>query len=90
MLFNARCWTPPAAALVIATIFLSGCERVGSEGAAPTCPPLVEYSRAEQAQVANEVAELSEGAMIIDWLSDYAVMRGQARICAGLKTSTNQ
>jgi len=71
-------------------IFLSGCARVGSEGSAPACPPVAEYSRAEQAQVANEVAELSEGAMIIDWLSDYAVMRDQALICAGLKTSTNQ
>lgn len=90
MLFNARCWTLPAAALATVTIFLSGCERVDSEGATPACPPVVKYSRAEQARVANEVAALSEGAMIIDWLSDYAVMRDQVRVCAGLNVSISQ
>jgi hypothetical protein len=45
------------------------------------CPPVVEYSRAEQARVAEEVAALSEGAVITEWLADYAVLRAQARAC---------
>lgn len=45
------------------------------------CPPAVSYSRAEQAQVASELAVLPDGALIADWLADYAVMRDQARAC---------
>ena len=62
-------------------ISLSACERVGSETGASACPPVVEYSRAEQAQVAEEVAALPENARIVDWLADYAVLRDQARAC---------
>ena len=61
---NARCWTPPRAALVIATIFLSGCERVDSNRPASVCPPVVDYSRLEQAQVADEIAALPENVSI--------------------------
>jgi hypothetical protein len=42
---------------------------------------VVEYSRAEQARVAKEVAALPEDALIGGWLADYAVMRDQARAC---------
>jgi hypothetical protein len=45
------------------------------------CPPVVDYSRSQQARVADEVASLSEGALIIAWLADYAVLREQARAC---------
>ena len=44
---------------------------------------MVEYSQAEQALVAEEVAALPEGALIVEWLADYAVLREQARACAG-------
>jgi hypothetical protein len=44
---------------------------------------VVAYSEAEQAQVADEVAALPEGAVIVDWLADYAVLREQVRACAG-------
>ena len=54
---------------------------MGSETAASACPPVVEYSRAEQAQVAEEVAPLPEGARIVDWLADYTVLRAQVRAC---------
>ena len=63
-------------------ICLTGCARVGSENSSSLCPPLVEYSRAEQALVAEEVAALPEGALIVEWLADYAVLREQARACA--------
>jgi hypothetical protein len=43
---------------------------------------VVEYSRAEQTQVVDEVAALPEGAVIVGWLADYAVLRDQARACA--------
>lgn len=46
------------------------------------CPPVVEYSRTEQSRIAEETRALLEGAKIIGWLADYAVMREQARACA--------
>ena len=78
---TARCWTPPHAALAAATIFLSGCAGVSSDAPPGACPPVVAYSQAEQARVAEEVAPLPEGALIPDWLADYAVLRDQARAC---------
>ena len=81
MSFTARCWTPLRVALVIATIFLTACAGVGSDTLPGTCPPVVAYSRAEQARVAEEVEALPEGALIVSWLADYAVLREQARAC---------
>lgn len=42
---------------------------------------MVEYTHAEQVRVAEEVARLPEGMLIIGWLADYAVMREQVREC---------
>jgi hypothetical protein len=42
---------------------------------------VVEYSRAEQVRVAEEVATLPEGAVIAEWLADYAVLRAQTLAC---------
>jgi hypothetical protein len=42
---------------------------------------VVEYSRAVQKRAAQEVEGLPEGAAVTGMLSDYAVMRGQARAC---------
>jgi len=74
---NARCWTPLAAAPLIATLFLSACATIGSEAQAP-CPPVAEYSVTDQARAAAEVEALPEGAMVVRMLSDYAVLRDQA------------
>ena len=63
------------------TIFLTACAGVGSDAQQGTCPSVVEYSRAEQARLAEEVAALEEGALIVGWLADYAVIRDQARAC---------
>ncbi len=76
-----RCWTPPRVALVIGTLFSSGCAGVGFEALPSACPPVVAYSPAEQARVADEVAALPEGAAIVGWLADYAVLRDHARAC---------
>lgn len=73
--------TPQRAALVIAMIFLIGCARVSSEAQPSACPPVVDYSRVEQTHIADEVTALPEGAMIVGWLADYAVLRDQVQTC---------
>jgi len=78
---NVGCWRLRLAVLVIAMILLTGCGAVGSDAPPSACPPVVEYSRPEQARVADEVARLPEGALITGWLSDYAVLRDQAKAC---------
>jgi hypothetical protein len=42
----------------------------------------VEYSRELQARTADELASLPEGSIIAEMLTDYAVMREQARACS--------
>ncbi len=80
MMSNARCWRLRLAALAIAMLSLSGCATDGSEPRAP-CSPVVEYSDADQERAAEEVDALPEGAVIVRMLSDYAVLRDQARAC---------
>lgn len=82
MSFNARCWMQPQIALAVVMILLSGCAGAGFDTRSSACPPVVGYSLAEQARVAEEVAVLPEGGMIAEWLADYSVMREQARACA--------
>ena len=41
----------------------------------------MEYSREFQAQAAGDLTLLPEGSAIAVMLSDYAVMREQARVC---------
>ena len=77
---TARCSTPPPAALLIAMLWLTGCAMAGSDARA-TCPPVVDYTAADQARAAEEVETLPEGAVIVRMLSDYAVLRDQARAC---------
>ena len=84
---TARCWTPPRAALAAATIFLTGCATAGSDAPPGACPPVVAYGKAEQTRVAEEVAALPEGALIVTWLADYAVLRDQARACRSPRVS---
>ena len=71
---------PPATALMIAMLSLTACAKGGSEAQAP-CPPAVPYSAADQARAATEVEALSEDAVVIRMLSDYTVLRDQARAC---------
>ena len=65
---------------MIAMLSLIGCATVGSEAQAP-CPPAAPYSAADQARAASEVEALPENATVVRMLSDYAVMRDQARAC---------
>lgn len=77
---SATCSRPLPAALLTLTLSLTGCATAGSE-AVPTCPPVVAYSRADQARAADEIAALPESAVVVRMLSDYAVLRDQARAC---------
>ena len=84
MTFNGRCWKRRLAVLVIAASLPSACGEGGSERATvAVCPPVVAYSAELQAQVASEVELLTDGSALANLLSDYAVMRDQARACAG-------
>ena len=82
MTFNARCWTLPRVGLGAAVILLTGCATGISDRPGGMCPPVVEYSPAEQARAAEEVAALPDGAVIVGWLADYAVLRDQVRGCS--------
>lgn len=82
MTSSAGCLRPRLAALGLAMTLLSGCVTVGSDGVGPVpCPPVVEYSREDQARTAEELASLPDGSAIAEILSDYAVIREQARAC---------
>ena len=61
-------------------LWLSACAMAGSDALAP-CPPIVDYTAADQATAADEVEALPEGAVIVRMLGDYAVLRDQARAC---------
>lgn len=77
---NVRCWMPPATAPLIAMLLLTACAMGDSDAQIP-CPPIVDYTAADQAMAADEVEALPEGAVIIRMLSDYSVLRDQARAC---------
>jgi hypothetical protein len=62
-------------------LWLAACEADGSDQPGHACPPVVGYSASEQSRVADEIEALPTGAVIIDWLADYAVLRDQARAC---------
>ena len=70
------------AALAITTISLTACATGVSEQRIVTvCPPVVEYTREFQARAAEELGTLPDGSATAEMLSDYAVIREQARAC---------
>ena len=82
MTFNARCWKRRLVVLAIVASLPSGCGTAGSDrSAAAVCPPVVEYGAELQAAAAAEVETLPAGSAVAVLLSDYAVMRDQARAC---------
>ena len=79
---NAGCWRRRFAVLVIVASWLTGCATAGFEAnGLAACPPVVEYSRELQVRAAEELALLPDGSAVVEMLSDYAVMRDQARGC---------
>ena len=81
MKHSAECSRPRLAALAIVTSLLSACATVSSEAVVGICPPVIEYSQAEQAQAADEVAALPKDSVLIGWLADYSLLREQVRVC---------
>ena len=82
MMSNAGCWMRRLAALAIATSLLTACATDGSEPPIATvCPPVVEYSHEFQTRAAEELGLLPVESAIAAMLSDYSVMRYQARNC---------
>lgn len=83
---NDGCSRRRRVALVLATIWLSGCATGASDGGGlGVCPPVVEYSREFQARAANELELLPEGSAIDEMMVDYAVMREQALLCSRVR-----
>ena len=80
MTSNAKCSTPPAAAPLIAMLWLTGCATAGSDTGA-TCPPVVEYRDTDENRAAAEIEAMPEGSVVIGMMSDYAVLGDQARAC---------
>lgn len=78
---NAGCSRPRLVGLAIVTSLLSACATVSSEIVVAACPPVIEYSQAEQAQAADEVAALPKDSALIEWLADYSLLKEQARSC---------
>lgn len=60
-------------------ISLSACAREVFDSRPSVCPPVVQYDRETQNRAALEVEGMPEGAAITGMLSDYSVMRNQAR-----------
>lgn len=83
-MLNAGCSKKRHAVLAVGMIFLTGCATGSSEWRATgVCPPVVEYSREEQQRMAEEIEALPEDSVIVGWLADYAVLRGQVQSCDG-------
>ncbi len=62
-------------------ISLSACATGISDRPGQVCPSVVEYTAHDQASAAAEVEALPEEAVVVRMLSDFAVMRDQARAC---------
>lgn len=76
--------TDQHAAIVIATIWLTGCATAGFDAnGVSACPPVVENSRELQARAAEELAMMQDGSAIVEMMVDYAVVREQVRVCKG-------
>jgi hypothetical protein len=79
---NVICLKNLLGVLAVGMIFLTGCATGSSEWRGTgVCPSVVEYSREEQQRMVEEVEALPEDSVIVGWLADYAVLRGQVKAC---------
>lgn len=61
---------------------LTGCATDGSDSGVALCPPVVAYDQAVRDRAAAELEALPDDAVLVGMMTDYAVMRAQARVCA--------
>jgi hypothetical protein len=86
MTSNDGCLRPRLVVLVLAKSLLSGCATARSEpGGLAACPPVVEYSRDLQARAADELLLLPDHSALVEMMTDFAVMREQARACRAIE-----
>ena len=78
---NAKCTRPQIVAFAIGMSLLSACATANSDRVVGVCPPVVEYSYAEQTRAADEIEALPKGAFLTEWMADYNMLREQVRIC---------
>ena len=76
MLNFVRRWMP----LAIAVSLLTACATANSDPAC-VCPPVKEYSKEIQRQLADEIENASQSAVFPLVLQDYELMRAQAKSC---------
>lgn len=67
-------------ALLATVIFLSACS---PSPIVIGCPPVREWTREQQKQMADELAALPPDSMLRAGYDDYGYMREKARACAG-------
>ena len=68
---------------ILSTKWPDGCATDGFDiSVFGACPPVVEYSQEFSARAAEELNLLPVGSAVAKMLSDYAVMREQARFCS--------
>lgn len=63
------------------TIWIASCATGPSEVATSVCPPVKEYSREFQVQMADELRMLPAKSAVREAIKDYKVMRDQAHVC---------
>jgi hypothetical protein len=84
MMRSAKCLRRQSVVLAIVASLLAGCATGVSDGrGVRACPPVVDYGAELQARAAAEVEMLPASSPLAGMLSDYVVMRDQARVCSG-------
>ena len=62
---------------------LTACATDDSDPGSVVCPPVIAYGQAMRDRAAAELDAVPEDAALVGMMADYAVMRAQARACAG-------
>ncbi len=65
--------------IILASLSLTACETAASKVPGGSLPPLVEYTKAEQAAAAVEVDALPEHAILRRFMTDYRNLRSEIR-----------